>query len=143
MPGRARPAAFALALTAIVAMPAAAEEAPGSLVAVERPEMDFRGSFSATSQYLCGVGALREPPAAAPTWEITANGARSTGTLIGQSNTAAGSTVTVCVTVPKSAAPYGSYLLVFSYRGDDDPPSSIVASVRWEPGRDDVVGTSQ
>lgn len=112
---------------------------------IERPVMYFGFVAGASQHTICGNGALRAPPSPNPSWSLNIAGTRVGGTPIIDSDSAAGESASVCLTVDKLGAPAGTYTAVFRYQAiPNDAVWQIVAQVAWFPGSNgEIVVTEQ
>jgi hypothetical protein len=121
-----------LALVAVVAVSTPA------LAVGDTPIMYFTAEITATYHKVCGHGEVTGS-AAAPQWQVLANGAQlPSGMVISESSSAGGLTATVCVTVFK-LSPEGTYVVTFTFRDGavnvlGTAPLAIVAHALWSPG---------
>lgn len=112
-------------------------------LAVERPVMYFTFTYTSSTETVCGVGVLREPPASSPTWTLNLVGLNSNGSLINIEGSSFVQDGSVCRTVNKASAQYGTYVATYRYVAPLDPPSAIVGHVLWTPTSDTMIATGQ
>lgn len=110
--------------------------APNAL-SLTAPAMSVRLTSTATTQTVCGTGALRSTtPTTNPTWRMTTVGVRSNGTLISDSKTFLGPSFSYCYAVAFQGTLSGNFTTIVAYTGiGDDYPSALVGDGVWHDGQ--------